>query len=82
MTPLASAWLKGMAQGRKLQEGMANHRGMIWDIRLSNDSTAGAADSLSVAEFDFDPEQPQLLVLVYPTDTVSANELLFSGGAS
>lgn len=77
VTPLASAWLKGMAQGRKLQEGMANHRGMIWDIRLSNDSTAGAADSLSVAEFDFDPEQPQLLVLVYPTDTVSANELLF-----
>lgn len=77
VTPLASSWLKGLAQGRKLQEGMTNHRGMIWDIRLGGDSLSAQADSLSAAQFDFNPEQPQMLVLVYPTDTVSANELLF-----
>lgn len=76
VTSLASAWLKGMAQGRKLQQGAGNARGMLWDIRLSADSLSGDG-ALEAAQFDFDPDQPQILVLVYPTDSVSANELLF-----
>ena len=76
VTSLASSWLKGMAAGRKLQQGAGNARGMLWDIRLGADSISGDT-ALDAAQFDFDPEQPQILVMVYPTDSVSANELLF-----
>ena len=77
ITPIASAWLKGMAQGRQLQTSSdgRNLRGMIWDIRLTNDSTLAAADSLM--NFEINDADPQLLVLVFPTDTVAANRLLF-----
>jgi len=35
ITPVASAWLKGMAQGRELQAGTGgNLRGMLWDLKL------------------------------------------------
>lgn len=76
ITPIASAWLKGMAQGRQLQspESGANLRGMLWDIRLGNDSTATAEGDVN---FTINDDDPQLLVLVYPTDKVSANELLY-----
>ncbi len=45
IAPIASAWLKGMAQGRKINDGNAsNLRGMIWDTKLGNDSIATSAD--------------------------------------
>ena len=47
---------------------------MIWDMRLGNDSTEVSTDSVM---FDLNPQDRQLLVLVYPTDEVSANQLLF-----
>lgn len=75
LTPLASAYLKGMAQGRELHRGESNMRGMLWDIRLSNDSAATANDT--PLEFDMNPDTEQLLVLLFPTDSVSANQLLF-----
>ncbi len=76
ITPVASAWLKGMAQGRELQAGLgSNLRGMIWELRLGNDSTAVAAEGK--AQFELDEEQPQRLVFSFPTDKVSSNELLF-----
>lgn len=74
ITPIASSYLRGLAQGRKLHSGATNMRGMIWDLRLGNDSTAMSADSIA---FDLNPAEPQLLVLVYPTDEVSGNQLLF-----
>lgn len=79
ITPLASAYLKGLTQGRKLNEEAAtNTRAMLWDIRLVNvgDSTA-TSEPADAAEFDFDPRKPQYLVLAYPTDTVSPNQLLY-----
>ncbi len=76
MTPYASAWLKGMAQGRQLQSGSGNLRGMIWDIRLSNDSIDWTNDSIPL-NFTIDENAPQLLVMVYATDEVSANQLLY-----
>lgn len=75
VTPLASSYLKGLAQGRKLHKGISNARGMVWGRRLSNDSTEVSGDSLV---FDLNPEVPQLLILLYPTDEVSGNELLFN----
>jgi tetratricopeptide (TPR) repeat protein len=75
ITPVASAYLKALAQGRKLHAGTSNARGMLWDLRLSNDSVFNDTDSIA---FDLNPDVPQLLVLVYPTDEVNANELLYN----
>lgn len=77
LAPTASAWLKGMAQGRQLQAGVSgkNMRGMIWSINLSNDSTLTPVDSIN---FALNPADRQLLVFVFPTDKVSSNELLYS----
>lgn len=75
LTPYASAWLKGMAQGRQLQSGAQNMRGMLWDLRLTNDSTA--VDGATPAEFLLDPATRQLLVFTFPTDEVSSNQLLY-----
>ncbi len=78
ITPLASSYLKQLAQGRKLEAGTTNMRGMLWDTRLTNDSTAlanGMSDSIA---FDLNPAEPQLLILTFPTDTVSSNQLLYT----
>jgi len=75
LTPIASAWLKGMAQGRKLQQGGSNMRTMLWDLRLSNDSTLTESDQ--AAQFTLDPGQKQLLIFTFATDEVSAPQLLF-----
>lgn len=75
VTPIASAYLSGLAKGRKLHSGGSNTRGMLWDIRLSNDSSAVTNDS--IAHFTLNPEEEQLFILLFPTDTVAANDLLF-----
>lgn len=77
LTPIASSWLKGMAQGKQLQAGESNMRGgNLWDIHLSTDSAAFAADSVA-AGFEINEDAPQLLVLVFPTDEINANALLY-----
>lgn len=76
ITPVAAAWLKGMAQGRELQAGESNLRGMIWDLRLSNDSIA-AEGAQAPAEFELNPDSRQLLVFTFATDEVPSNLLLY-----
>ncbi|MGM9853862.1 MAG: tetratricopeptide repeat protein [Muribaculaceae bacterium] len=80
LTPTVSAWLAGMARGRKLQSGGtgANMRGMVWDISLGADSTAQANQGQGVQFEEISPDARQLLVLSFPTDAVSANELLYN----
>ncbi len=75
LAPMGSAWLKGMAQGRRLQSTSENLRGLIWDTRLGSDSTAVASDG--PLEFDLSPDKSQLLVMLFPTDRVAANQLLY-----
>lgn len=74
LTEYASAYLKGLAKGRKLQHGVTNMRGMLWDTRLGNDSIA--TDSVSI-EFEINPDSRQLLILLFPTDEINQNALLF-----
>lgn len=75
LTPVASAWLKGLAQGRELQSpSEGNMRGMIWDMRLAADSAAVAEGE---AAFELRPEDKQLLVLTFATDEVQSNVLLY-----
>ncbi len=76
ITPIASAWLKGMAQGRELQAGTANLRGLIWELKLTNDSVAGG-DKNGPAEFALNPEGRQLLVFTFATDQVPSNLLQY-----
>ena len=49
---------------------------MIWKTRLGNDSTAIANDS--TATFTLAPNEPHYFLLVYATDSVSGNQLLFN----
>ncbi|MDE6301014.1 MAG: tetratricopeptide repeat protein [Muribaculaceae bacterium] len=77
ITPIASAWLKGMAQGRELMAGTGeggNLRGMIWDMRLGNDSTAVAEGE---AAFTLSPDDRQLLVMTFDAAEVPVNALLY-----
>ena len=76
LTPYASAYLKGIAQGRQLQEGASNMRPMLWDIKLGNDSVAAQADGELKFEINHDDEQ--LLILLFPTDVISQNALLYN----
>lgn len=75
LAPYASAYLQGLDRGRQLHAGSSNMRGMIWDIPLSSDSTGSAADG--PLQFELNPESDQILVLLYPTDAVSPNQLLY-----
>ena len=75
LAPYASSYLKGMAQGRELQQGLSNMRGMLWDIKLGSDSTATSSDPV---EFTINPQEEQLLVLLFPTDVISQNALLYN----
>lgn len=76
LTPYAAAYVKGLDAGRKLNSGGAvNMRGMLWETRLSNDSTA--VDSDNPLEFELNSNDEQLFILIYPTDKVSPNQLLY-----
>lgn len=76
ITPLASDILKDLAKGRKVNSGTTNMRGMIWDIRLSNDSVQGNTTA-EVTPFDPSCKGPHICMLTYATDSIDANRLLF-----
>lgn len=76
ITPLASSILKDLAKGRKINSGSSNMRGMIWSIRLSNDTTENAGGG-TATPFDRSTEGEFVFLLTYPTDSVSSNRLLF-----
>jgi hypothetical protein len=76
MTEVAGNIMKGIRQGRALQGGGSNTRGMLWETRLSA-SMDSIADDGQPVEFERDPNKPQLLVLAFPRDSINANQLLY-----
>ncbi|MBQ8564922.1 MAG: tetratricopeptide repeat protein [Bacteroidaceae bacterium] len=64
--------LKGISKGRTVAGG--NVRGMIWNTRLGNDSTA-VADSTQ--QFVHEPNSEHYFVFAYNNREVSGNQLLF-----
>ncbi|MBR1551481.1 MAG: hypothetical protein IJ632_04090 [Muribaculaceae bacterium] len=76
ITSTASSIVKQLNQGRKLEGGGSNARGMIWSVRLSNDTTPEALEK-KFTPFKEDNDKPQVFILLYPTDTVSSNLLLY-----
>ena len=75
MTQMASSMLKQAEQGSKIAGGGGNVRGMLWATRLTNDSTAVSSEELT--PFTDAPDSPHVYVMVYPTDSVSANQVLY-----
>lgn len=76
MTQIASSMLKQAEQGRRIEGGGSNVRGMIWSTRLTNDTTT-TAENKEVTPFKNKQDSPHVFVFVYPTDSVSANQLLY-----
>ena len=76
ITPVASGIVKNLNAGRKLAGGGSNARGMVWSTRLSNDTTAQDLER-KFTPFAEDNDKPQVFILLYPTDSVSTNQLLY-----
>ena len=77
ITPTASSIMRQIAQGRKLEGGSTNVRGMFWSMRLSNDSVDYMDTTRQVTPFKLNLDAPQYYVLAFPRDSVSENQLLF-----
>lgn len=77
MTDLAGGILRRLKQGMTPQGGGGNTRGMIWDLRLTNDSTLLEGANGEPAAFERDPEKPQYLVLAFNRDSINANQVLY-----
>ncbi len=78
ITPVATDILKKVAQGRKLEGGGSNVRSMVWNVKLSTDSATLASDPSQAAQFVDDKSLPHYCVLLFDTDSISSNQLLFN----
>ena len=76
ITPTASSMVKQINQGRQLNGGGENARGMLWTMRLSNDTTAAAIEK-EFTPFSEGQDKPQYFILVYSTDSIRSNVLLY-----
>ena len=76
ITPVASEIVKQLNQGRRLEGGGSNVRGMLWTTRLSNDTTPQALER-TFTPFAEDNDKPQVFILLYPMDSVNGNMLLY-----
>lgn len=57
LTSMASAYLKGMASGRKLHQSAANVRGMIWNTRLISTGDTTTVDLDAPLKVTLDPRR-------------------------
>ena len=76
ITPVASEIVKQLNQGRRLEGGGSNVRGMLWTTRLSNDTSTAALER-TFTPFAEDNDKPQVFILLYPRDSVNSNMLLY-----
>ena len=76
ITPVASEIVKQLNQGRRLEGGGSNVRGMLWTTRLSNDTTPQDLER-TFTPFAEDNDKPQVFILLFPLDSVNSNMLLY-----
>lgn len=76
VSELAGEMLKGVLRGREMVQGGV--RGMSWNLRfgLGADGSLSAADSARV--FVKDPNSPYRMLLIYPTERVNKNQLVYT----
>lgn len=76
VSTLATAMLKGVAEGRQVVSGTGKHD--IFNVRLGGgaltDSIEGEAE---LPPFVWDKEAPHEMLLVFSADTIDANQILF-----
>ena len=78
ITPTASAIMKHIKAGRQLAGGGSNARGMLWSaVALTNDTTGGKVSDKQFSDLKASANKPQVFVLVYSTDTINTNILLY-----
>lgn len=79
VTELAGEMLKGVLRGRAMVQGGV--RGMTWNLRfgVGEDGSLTAADSARV--FKVDPMSPYKMMLIYPTERINKNQLLYAVAA-
>lgn len=77
MTPMAGSIVKNLNAGRTPHQGLSNSRGMIWDLRLTDNQEQATGEDGQPANFERDPDKPHYLVLAFPRDSVNANMLLY-----
>ena len=76
ITPTASEIVKQLNQGRRLEGGGSNVRGMLWTTRLSNDTTSQSIER-TLTPFAEDNDKPHVFILLYPMDSINGNMLLY-----
>lgn len=76
VSELAGEMLKGVLRGREMVQGGV--RGMTWNLRfgVGADGELSAADSARV--FTAEPNTPYSMLLIYPTERVNKNQLLYA----
>lgn len=79
VTELAGEMLKGVLRGRAMVQGGV--KGMTWNLRfgVGEDGSLTAADSARV--FNANPNVPYKMLLIYPTERVNKNQLLYAVAA-
>lgn len=79
VTELAGEMLKGVLRGRAMVQGGV--RGMTWNLRfgIGEDGSLSASDSARV--FKVDPMSPYKMMLIYPTERINKNQLLYAVAA-
>ena len=77
LTPMASAYLKGITSGRKLHQSATNVRGMLWNTRLISTGDTTTVDLDAPLKVTLDPSSPQLFVMLYPLARVNQAALLY-----
>lgn len=73
VSELAGEMLKGVLRGRQMVQG--DIRGMVWNMRFGGEGELSAADSART--FITEKNTPHRMLLMYPTETVDKNQLLF-----
>lgn len=76
VSPVASAYLRDLSRGRRLQSGPMGGKAMVWETRLTNDTTLAYDPDAEIA-FDIADEGEPLYILTYSTDSVTPNRLLY-----
>lgn len=74
VTPIAKEMLKGLVAGRQLSPDSSLAKGMIWDMKFTNNQdTTGTAgvDFIAKAQTEY------LLLFIYPSETVNKNQLIY-----
>lgn len=78
VAPLATNMLKGVAQGKKVLSGTGKQD--IWTMRFgaaASDGTAEDGEEKELPPFVWDKDVPHVMLMVFSTDSVDANQILF-----